>query len=572
MRKFFTLMFAVMLTAQAWAQTTFTIGQLEYTVTDDTNHYVSVGAVDYDIVGDIVIPSIVEKDGVSYTVKSVHFAYREGLTSITIPNSVESIGYSAFNECIGLTSVTIPNSVTSIGENAFADCESLTSITIPNSVESIGETAFVRCESLTSITIPNSVESIGSKAFYGCSGLTEINVSSNNANYTSENGVLFNKDKTTIICYPARKSDTAFTIPNSVTNISDGAFLDCDNLSKAEFASIEHLLEIDFEYYDSNPLSCAHHLYIGGTEVTELAIPNTIDSIGDYTFAGCEGLTSVTIPNTVTSIGEGAFYDCYNITSITIPHSVTSIGKKAFGYCYNISSITIPNSVTSIGGGAFEDAFSIVKNIIYSGNAEGSPWGALTINGIIDGDFIYADAEKTKLTGYIGNGGDIVIPDAVVNIGRYAFYHCTKLKSVTIPKSVKTVGYYAFAGCVATIYCDFKERPNGWDYNWDGTRYNWDGSRYNIYQGNIIWQTATPVTETAANAVSIYAYGNTIVVENATDEISVYNVMGTLVCRDVARNVSTVAKSGVRTELQVNGTGVYIVKVGNIAKRVMVND
>lgn len=111
-----------------------------------------------------------------------------------------------------------------------------------------------------------------------------------------------------------------------------------------------------------------------------------------------------------------------------------------------------------------------------------------------------------------------------------------------------------------TIYCEETSRPKGWNEYW------------NDYH-KIVWgYKPTPVTESVANAVNIYASGKNIVVENAIDEISVYNVMGTLVCRNVARNVSTVAKSGVRTELQVNGTGVYIVKVGNIAKQVMVND
>lgn len=556
MRKIFTLMFAVMLAGQAWAQE-FVVDNFKYKIIDAEEHYVSIGAADTSqIIGDLVIPSTVENDGVTYTITEISwggFAACNKLTSVIISNTVTRIGESSFPGCLKLKSVTIPNSVKSIGAWAFDDCLSLTSVTIPSSVKNIERCAFQGCDNLTKaefasieslleidfgpfyanplwsahslyingtevteIVIPNTINRIGSYAFEGCSGLTSV------------------------------------IIPNSVKSIGTGAFLDCDNLSKAEFASIEHLLEIDFESYYSNPLSCAHRLCISGTEVTELEIPNTIDSIGDYTFAGWRGLTSVTIPNSVTSIGEGAFDDCYNITSITIPTSVTSICKEAFWNCYNISSITIPNTVASIG----EDAFCMAKNIIYSGNAEGSPWGALTVNGIIEGDFVYSDAEKTHLTAYIGNGGDIVIPDAVVNIGQYAFYHCTNLKSVTIPNTVDTIGYYAFAGCVATIYCDFKERPNGWDYNWNG----------HVFKGEIIWQTGTPVTETAANAVNIYTYGNTIVVENATDEICVYDAMGRLVARrDVAHIVST-------NEIRVNNTGLYIVKVGKVAKRVMVNN
>ena len=139
------------------------------------------------------------------------------LKSVTIGNSVTSIGTEAFACCRSLTSVEIPNSVTSIGYEAFYNCSSLINMTIPNSVTSIGIAAFENCSSLTSVTIPNSVTSIGSYAFHKCSSLTNINVNSNNANYSSTNGVLFDKNKTKLICYPEGKTNTSYTIPNSVT-------------------------------------------------------------------------------------------------------------------------------------------------------------------------------------------------------------------------------------------------------------------------------------------------------------------------------------------------------------------
>ena len=155
-----------------------------------------------------------------------------------------------------------------------------------------------------------------------------------------------------------------------------------------------------------------------------------------------------------------------------------------------------------------------------------------------------------------GVNGDVVIPDVVVKIGRYAFYWCTNLSSVTIPNTIDTVGYRAFAGCTATIYCDVEKMPSGWSISWNGNQ------RFEEYKGKVIWKTPSPVTETAANVVSIYAYGRSIVVENAAEEISVYDAMGRLVCRDAVRHVSTIT---------VNGTGVYIVKVGDVVKRVVIN-
>ena len=246
------------------------------------------------------------------------FSSCSGLTSITIPNSVTSIGDDAFEYCSGLTSVTIPNSVTSIGYGAFDDCTGLTSVTIPNSVTSIGESAFFKCSGLTSVTIPNSVTSIGYGAFYECSSLTSINVASDNSNYCSLDGVLFNKDKTTLIQYPGGKQG-AYTIPNSVTNIGDLAFSGCSGLAS-------------------------------------VTIGNSVTSIGSVAFSGCSGLTSVTIPNSVTSIGKQAFYECSSLTSVTIPNSVTRIGYDAFRSCSGLTSVTnFANTPQEIGRYVFDN-------------------------------------------------------------------------------------------------------------------------------------------------------------------------------------------------------------------------
>ena len=178
--------------------------------------------------------------------------------------------------------------------------------------------------------------------------------------------------------------------------------------------------------------------------IKSVIISEDITSVGDNAFYKCWNLISVTIPNSVISIGEYAFYDCSGLSSITIPNSVTSIGKSAFEKCSGLISVTIPNSVTSIGNSAFYG----ILNIVYNGTASGSPWGAKSVNGFIDGYFVFNDNTKTTLLACSKKAsGKIEIPNSVTSIGDYAFYACSGLTSLTIPNSVTSIGDGAFEGC-----------------------------------------------------------------------------------------------------------------------------
>ena len=348
--------------------------------------------------GVVTIPASVTYSGTTYSVTSIGewaFAECSSLTSVTIANSVTSIGGHAFFRCSGLTSVTIPNSVTSIGSNAFdgcsgltspvynahmfaymptsysgtytipdgiesiavgafAYCTGLTSVTIPNSVTSIGDGAFEGCTGLTSVTIPNSVTSIGNYAFAVCTGLTSINVVDDNPNYSSKDGVLFDKQQTTLIHYPGGKQG-AYVIPNSVTSIGDYAFAVCTGLTSITIPN--------------SVTSIEYSAFYGCSGLTSVTIGNSVTSIGDYAFYGCSSLTSVAIPNSVTSIGNYAFSECTGLTSVTIGNNVTSIGDYAFSEC-KFTSIEIPNSVTSIGDAAFHNCFSLKAIYVPCGELE----------------------------------------------------------------------------------------------------------------------------------------------------------------------------------------------------------
>ena len=296
------------------------------------------------------------------------------LTSVAIPDSVTSIGEYAFSHCTSLTSVTIPDSVTSIGRYAFYYCTSLTSVTIPDSVTSIGEYAFYDCTSLTSVTIPDSVTSIGWHAFDGCTSLTGIWVAEGNSHYASDaSGVLFNKDKTTLVQCPG--AFAAYTIPNSVTSIGADAFSYCRSLTSVTIPdSVTSIGESSFYKCTSltsvtipdSVTSIGYKAFGSCESLTSVTIPDSVTSIGDGAFSCCTSLTSVTIPNSVTSIGDSAFYDCTSLTSVTIPNSVTIIGVAAFSCCTSLTSVTIPDSVTIIGGSAFFDCDNLT-DVYYTG-------------------------------------------------------------------------------------------------------------------------------------------------------------------------------------------------------------
>ncbi|MDR1245466.1 MAG: leucine-rich repeat protein [Clostridiales Family XIII bacterium] len=319
------------------------------------------------------------------SIGSSAFSSCTALTEIELSNSLTSIGSNMFSYCAALTEIELPNSLTNIGNNAFSSCTALTEIELPNSLTSIGQTAFSGCIKLTSVTIPDSVTSIGSNAFSSCTTLTFISVAEGNPVYSSEDGILFDKDKTQIIRYPCKHIQTSYTVKDTVTSIGIGAFQGCIDL-------------------------------------TSIIIPTGVTSIGVSAFSGCRSLTVIDIPDNVTSIGGSAFNDCRSLTSIDIPDSVTSIGNNAFSSCTALTEIELPNSLTSIGNNAFSSCTALTEIEL--------PNGLLSIGS-------NAFSSCTALT-------EIELPDGLLSIGSYAFRSCTVLTEIELPDSLTDIGFHAF--------------------------------------------------------------------------------------------------------------------------------
>ena len=438
--------------------------------------------------------------------------------------------------------------VTSIGKDAFYKCN-LTSVEIPNSVTSINDYAFANCSSMTSFVIPNSVTRIAGKAFSGCRGLVKSAYPNNLQNpfgygyivgydpegTTIEEGFIYGANKTSIIFAPLSlegeyvipnsvtsinysafahcSSLTSVIIPNSVTSIGSNAFGDCSSLVKSAYPkNLRNPFEKGFAVgYDPEGATIEDGFIYGPDKTSirfapfslngEYVIPNSVTSIDDCAFEGCNSLTSVIIPNSVTSIGEDAFYGCTGLKKsaypnnlkipfpnnkrlsyrigynpegaiiedgfiygpdkssvifaplsldgeYVIPNSVTSIGGAAFAYCGGLTSIEIPNTVTSIGGSAFHECTGLTSVVIpnsVTSIGEDAFFGCSGLTSVEIPNSVtsignYAFYDCSSLT-------SVVIGNSVTYISKYAFGECSSLTSVEIPNSVTFIGERAFTGC-----------------------------------------------------------------------------------------------------------------------------
>ena len=396
-------------------------------------------------------------------------------TNIIIPDNVTSIGTSAFENCSGLTSVTIGNGVTNIGTSAFENCSGLTSVTIGNGVMNIGTSAFKNCKGLTNITIPDSVVLIGKDTFSGCSSLESIalpfvggNVLGSSESTSNVFGYIFGTSSyiggTSISQYLSLNTVNSYYIPASLRsviitggNIHYGAFSNCKMLTSVKVGNNVNSIGVRAFYWCTNLTSVTignsveiirEEAFYNCWNLTDITIGNSVKSIGESAYYGCSKLTYIVIPDSVTSIGDDAFYKCRGLTRVTIGNSVESIGNSAFFDCTSLTGIDIPDNVTSVGVSAFENCSVLMSVMIGNGVTDIGPSAfsnctSLTSIIIPDnvtsiGAFMFENCSAlTSVT--IGRG--------VINIEGFAFENCKGLTSIVIPNSVKSIGKGAFSGC-----------------------------------------------------------------------------------------------------------------------------
>lgn len=342
--------------------------------------------------------------------------------------------------CTRLSTVIINKGVTTIGEGTFNNCTNLTSVTIPSTVTIIGKEALYNCTNLANIILPEGLTTIESMVFGKCTSLTSIN------------------------------------IPSTVTTIGSEAFGSCSALAAVHITDMKAWCGIEFGNNNgANPFIVAQHLYLNGSEVKDLVIPEGTTKIGTYAFSACNSLTSVTIPSGVTdfgkevfarceglttvtsasSLGERAFYGCNSITNATLLEGVTSIDKEALrgwsmdGSVSSLSSITIPSSLKSIGSGAFSNCSSLTAVHI----KDVASWCGIEFDG--------ENSNPLKFAHHLFMNGkevtDIVIPEGVTTIKQYAFFGGEGLTSVTIPSSMASIEKDAFKNCSSLTAVNIKD-------------------------------------------------------------------------------------------------------------------
>lgn len=380
--------------------------------------------------------------------------------TFTEPANCLPIGY--FMNCTGLSSVILPESLQTIGAEAFENCTALGRLTIPGSVSTVETGAFAGCTGIRSLTIADGHEPLNlpADAFTGCDIVSLTlgrNISTPTfAGYTSINTLNITEAVTSLCAGLFRGCTglTEVTVPGSVTSFGLGAFAGCTGVTDVVFEPGDEPIEMsDVAFADShlNSLTFSRKLssttipFANRTYLKTLTVGAPVSEIRDGAFSGCASLSTVNLPNTLTSIGRNAFRGCSSLTEVTLPGSVTSIGARAFDRCDGIAKVTIENGEGPIS--IHETAFSSDIREVYIGRdmAESPFAGQTELSDVAFGNNV------TSIPSYAFEGcgklSRLNLPESLSDIGAYAFAECTSLTEVTIPGNVNSIGNGAFQQC-----------------------------------------------------------------------------------------------------------------------------
>lgn len=478
--------------AKTYAQTTFTVGDLTYSVNNNEGTSVTVtGHVDGTAAtGTLTIPENVVYDGINYSVTKIgYYAFDNcsGLTgTLVIPNSITEIGWGAFQLCSGFNGLSLGNSVSLIDDSAFNGCSGfIGNLVLPNSVTTIGSLAF-GCRNLSGVLqLPSSISIISEEAFYLCK-FSAIEVDEGNSHYRSQNGVLFTSGLDTLLLYPIGNQASYYEIPNTVKRIGNMAFYYCENLTSVSmpnslvsigsqaFGDCSGITSFSIPY---SVISVSNSSFYGtawwysqNTDVVyldgwclgkkwydgptgQLMIEEGTKGIASGAFYNCSGLTSLTLPNSLLIIDNSAFGKCSGITgSLIIPNSVTILGDLAFANCTGFNGqLILSNSLTEIGYQTFENCSGFVGDLVIPNSVKLIKEKAFNGCSGFDGNLILGNTlEEIEYQAFAycsGFIGQLIIPDAVRLIDAYAFYRCSGFIGLSIGEKVETIGYASFYQC-----------------------------------------------------------------------------------------------------------------------------
>lgn len=360
------------------------------------------------------------------------------LKRITIPDSVHTIGGSAFSGCYNITSLTVPGSVSLINESAFSYCLRLSELVISEGVKKIEMFAFSGCDSLESVRLPDSLTLIDDSAFKRCSALSSIEVGEGNKKYKSIDGVLYDKNVTAMIIYPRGRADEQYVIPDTVTELGEYRFSGCTGIKSVKIG--KGITRIGADAF-------------AGIGISEIEIPEWVETIGSGAFRHCYNLTSITIPDTVTCVWDSAFLDCVNLKTVTWGSGATTIPNCCFEYCENLESVVIATGVKAINYCAFAECLKLndvqIPDTVNFVDIKAFDSTAYQIydeyweNGVL---YIGKYLIETKSS----VGGEYKVKDGTLGIVGRAFESCDDLTKVEIPDSVVFIGDEAFCGSGVT--------------------------------------------------------------------------------------------------------------------------